>query len=61
MITRTTTKTTTYVMLVLAGSIGGGGLLAFMLFLFTGSFNLVNFGLGEILAHSSGLKRGVKS
>ena len=25
MITRTTTKTTTYVMLVLAGSIGGGG------------------------------------
>jgi protein-S-isoprenylcysteine O-methyltransferase Ste14 len=50
MITRTTTKTPAYVMLVLAGLIGGGGLLAFMLFLFAGPFNLIKFGLGEIPA-----------
>ncbi len=47
---KTTTKTTAYVILGLAGLIGGGGLLAFMLFLFAGSFNLVNIGLGEIQA-----------
>jgi protein-S-isoprenylcysteine O-methyltransferase Ste14 len=37
-------------MLVLAGLFGGGGLLTFMLFLFAGSFNLVDLGLGETLA-----------
>jgi protein-S-isoprenylcysteine O-methyltransferase Ste14 len=50
MITKTTTKTTTYVMLIMAGLIGGGGLLAFMLFLYAGSFNLENIGLAEIPA-----------
>jgi hypothetical protein len=34
-------------MLVLAGLFGGGGLLAFMLFLFAGPLKLVNLGLGE--------------
>jgi protein-S-isoprenylcysteine O-methyltransferase Ste14 len=47
MVTQTTTKTTAYVMLVLAGIVGGGGLFAFMLFLFAGPFNLVELGLGE--------------
>ncbi len=46
--TRTTTNVGNYVMLVVAGLLGGGGLFAFMLFLFVGSFNLVSFGLGEI-------------
>ena len=50
MITRTTTKTTAFAVLVMAGLIGGGGLLAFMLFLYAGPFNLVNIGLGEIPA-----------
>jgi protein-S-isoprenylcysteine O-methyltransferase Ste14 len=36
--------------LVLAGFIGGGGLLAFMIFLFVGSFKLVDFTLSEIWA-----------
>ncbi len=48
--TRITTNIGNYVMLVAAGLIGGGGLLAFMLFLFAGSFNLVSLGLGEIQA-----------
>ena len=36
--------------LVLAGFIGGGGLFAFMIFLFVGSFKLVDLALGEIWA-----------
>ncbi len=40
-------NTVAYVMLVLAGLFGGGGLLAFMLFLLTGPFELVNLGLDE--------------
>lgn len=50
MIARTSTKTTTYVMLILAGLVGGGGLLAFMLFLFAGPFNLVDLELSEAAA-----------
>ena len=50
MFTRTTTRIAAYVLLVLAGVIGGGGLLAFMLFLFAGSFNLVDLRLGEFPA-----------
>ncbi len=41
------TKSVAYVMLALAGLVGGGGLLAFMLFLFAGPLKLVNLGLGE--------------
>ena len=37
------------VVFVLASVIGGGGLLTFMWFLFTGPFNLVDLGLGETL------------
>jgi protein-S-isoprenylcysteine O-methyltransferase Ste14 len=44
------TKSVTYVMLALAGLVGGGGLLAFMLFLLAGPLNLVNLGLGETQA-----------
>ena len=40
-------KSVSYLMLFLAGLIGGGGLLIFMLFLFSGSFNLVELGLSE--------------
>jgi protein-S-isoprenylcysteine O-methyltransferase Ste14 len=36
--------------LILAGFIGGGGLFAFMIFLFVGSFRLVDLGLSEISA-----------
>lgn len=43
-------KTASFVVLVLAGLIGGGSLLTFMLFLATGPFNLVNLGLGEFPA-----------
>ena len=42
---RTRPRTAASVMLVLAGLVGGGGLLTFMLFLFAGPFNLVNLGL----------------
>ncbi len=53
MLTRTTTesairltdKAAAFAMLVLAGLVGGGGLGSFMLFLYAGSFNLVNVGL----------------
>ena len=38
----------TYLMLALAGIIGGGGLLTFMLFLLAGPLNLVNLGLSEL-------------
>jgi protein-S-isoprenylcysteine O-methyltransferase Ste14 len=41
------TRSVAYVMLALAGLVGGGGLLAFMLFLFSGPPKLVNLGLGE--------------
>ena len=44
------TKSVAYVILALAGLIGGGGLLTFMLFLFAGPLNLVNLGLGETSA-----------
>lgn len=47
---RTTTRYKAYVMLVLAGLVGGGGLLAFMLFLFAGPFNLLTLGLDETSA-----------
>jgi protein-S-isoprenylcysteine O-methyltransferase Ste14 len=47
MIVRTRPKIAVYGVLVLAGLVGGGGLLTFMLFLTTGPFNLVNLGLGE--------------
>jgi protein-S-isoprenylcysteine O-methyltransferase Ste14 len=40
---------TTYVMLALAGIIGGGGLLTFMVFLLAGPLNLVDHGLREPL------------
>ena len=40
---------TTYVMLALAGIIGGGGLLTFMVFLLAGPLNLVDIGLREPL------------
>lgn len=50
MVTRTTTNTTAYLMLVLAALVGGGGLFAFMLFLFAGPFSLVDLGLGEFSA-----------
>lgn len=38
----------TYLMLILAAIIGGGGLLTFMSFLFGGSFNLVDLGIDTI-------------
>lgn len=38
----------TYLMLILAALIGGGGLLAFMIFLFRGSYNLVDLKLNTI-------------
>ncbi len=41
---------TTYLMIILAALIGGGGLLAFMLFLFSGPFNLINLDLSELQA-----------
>jgi hypothetical protein len=40
-----TSKPLTYFLLFLAALIGGGGLLIFMLFLFRGSFNIVDLGL----------------
>jgi protein-S-isoprenylcysteine O-methyltransferase Ste14 len=36
-----------YLILVLAGVIGGGGLLVFIVFLFVGPFNIVDLGLSE--------------
>lgn len=44
---RTTSRSAVFVLLVLAGLLGGGGLLTFMLFLLGGPLNLVNLGLGE--------------
>ena len=44
----TTRKPITYILLALAGLIGGGGLLIFMIFLFGGSFNLVALEINEI-------------
>ena len=44
----TTRKPITYILLALAGLIGGGGLLIFMIFLFGGSFNLVELEINEI-------------
>ena len=44
----TTSKFIKYSMLALAGLIGGGGLLIFMLFLFGGSFNLVEIDMTEV-------------
>jgi protein-S-isoprenylcysteine O-methyltransferase Ste14 len=44
---KTTPRNAPYVILVLAGVIGGGGLLAFIVFLFVGSLNIVNLGLSE--------------
>lgn len=44
-----TSKSFTYLMLAIAGLIGGGGLLIFMIFLFRGSFHLVNLRLSNIL------------
>jgi len=43
-----TSKPITYILLALAGLIGGGGLLIFMIFLFGGSFNLVELEINEI-------------
>ena len=39
-----------YLMIILAALIGGGGLLAFMIFLFSGPFNLINLDLSELQA-----------
>ena len=44
----TTSKPITYLMLALAGLIGGGGLLILMIVLFGGSFNIVDLGMGTI-------------
>jgi protein-S-isoprenylcysteine O-methyltransferase Ste14 len=41
-------KPLTYFLLFLAALIGGGGLLTFMLFLFRGSFNIVDLGMSNI-------------
>ena len=43
-----TSRSLTYLMLALAGLIGGGGLLIFMIFLFRGSYNLVDLGMSDI-------------
>jgi protein-S-isoprenylcysteine O-methyltransferase Ste14 len=43
-----TSKPITYILLALAGLIGGGGLLIFMIFLFGGSFNLLELEFNEI-------------
>ena len=44
---KTTPRYAPYLILVLAGVIGGGGLLAFIVFLFIGPLNIVNLGLSE--------------
>ncbi len=43
-----TSRSLTYLMFTLAGLIGGGGLLIFMMFLFRGSYNLVDLGISDI-------------
>ena len=43
-----TSKSLTYLMLAFAGLIGGGGLMIFMIFLFRGSYNLVDLGMSNI-------------
>jgi protein-S-isoprenylcysteine O-methyltransferase Ste14 len=43
-----TSRFVKYAILAITGLVGGGGLLAFILFLFFGPFNIVNLGLGEI-------------
>ena len=42
-----TSRSLTYLMLTIAGLIGGGGLLIFMIFLFRGSFNIVDLGMSN--------------
>lgn len=44
----TTSTPITFLMLALAGTIGGGGLLIFMIFLFVGSLNVVDLGMSTI-------------
>ncbi len=43
-----TSRPLTYLMLAIAGLIGGGGLLTFMIFLFRGSYNIVDLGMSNI-------------
>jgi protein-S-isoprenylcysteine O-methyltransferase Ste14 len=43
-----TSKFLTYLMLAFAGLIGGGGLMIFMIFLFRGSYNLVDLRMSDI-------------
>ncbi len=43
-----TSRSLTYLMLFFAGIIGGGGLLIFMIFLFRGSYHLVDLGMRNI-------------
>lgn len=43
-----TSRSLTYLMLIFAGLIGGGGLLIFMIFLFRGSYNLVDLWMSDI-------------
>lgn len=50
MVVRTRSRIARYVVLGLAILVGGGGLLAFMFFLFLGPLNLVTLGLGEFPA-----------
>lgn len=50
MTNRATSRKTAYVLLVLAGVVGGGGLFAFILFLFFGPPNIVNLGLDQTQA-----------
>lgn len=43
-----TSRSLTYFLLAIAGLIGGGGLMIFMVFLFRGSFNIVDLGMSNI-------------
>jgi len=45
---RKTRRSATYLLLAMAGIIGGGGLLTFKVFLLAGPLNLVDLGLSDL-------------